>query len=241
MKKIVDKLGAYAQSKHKDISIVFEEMLDFFIETFDLERILKHKCDYSTLFAERKKENETLFELMIAWLKLSVTEIEKEGAYDFFGLVYEEVVKGKFKSAAMGQFFTPMPLCKAMADVIPSEGEIVEDSACGSGRTLLAHHAHCDRTKFYWYKAADLDPVSVKMCALNMMVNGMIGEVKHGDSITGEVFEVYKVNEIKYPLPNPACCIRRYKPTKQTQEEEKVENPVEVIKEYKATQMSLFE
>ena len=213
MKKIVDKLGAYAQSKHKDISIVFEEMLDFFIETFDLERILKHKCDYSTLFAERKKENETLFELMIAWLTLSVTEIEKEGEYDFFGLVYEEVVKGKFKSAAMGQFFTPMPLCKAMADVIPSEGEIVEDSACGSGRTLLAHHAHCDRTKFYWYRAADLDPLSVKMCALNMMINGMIGVVRHCDSLTDEVFHEYYINEIKYPIPNPACCIRSHTTT----------------------------
>ena len=123
------------------------------------------------------------------------------------------IMKGKFKSAAMGQFFTPMPLCKAMADVIPSEGEIVEDSACGSGRTLLAHHAHCDRTKFYWYRAADLDPLSVKMFALNMMINGMIGVVRHCDSLTDEVFHEYYINEIKYPIPNPACCIRSHTTT----------------------------
>ena len=208
MKKVVEQLGAYAQKKHKDISLVFEDMLDFFIDSFSLDRLLQYKMDYAAIFEDRKKENEVLSNIMYRWIALSEEEVEKEGAFDFFGLMYEEVVKGKFKSSSMGQFFTPMSLCLVMADVLDVDGCKIMDDACGSGRTLLAHFAKSDKSKFNYYIAADLDPISVKMCALNMMINGMIGEVKHMDSLTGETFMIYKINEIKYPIPNPACGIR---------------------------------
>lgn len=57
-------------------------------------------------------------------------------------------------------------------------------------------------------KVYDLDPVSVKMCTLNMTINGMTGIVTHANSLTGKVFGCYVVNEVKYPLPCPACSIR---------------------------------
>lgn len=210
MKKSIDKLGAYAYKIGKDFSIVFEEMLDFFIETFDIDRVMRHKCNFPVLLAERKQDNPDMFELLVRWLELATQGINKNGAYDFFGTMYEEVVKGKFKSSAMGQFFTPLALCGLMAEVTYSpEGRTVCDCACGSGRTLLAHFSQSDKTKLYYYYGGDLDPVCVKMCTLNFMIHGMFGIVERRNALTREFFNGYIVNELCYPIPLPCPSIRK--------------------------------
>lgn len=210
MKQAIDKLGAYACKIGKDFSIAFEEMLDFFIETFDIGRVMRHECNYSALLAERKQDNPDMFELLVMWLELTTQGIKKNGAYDFFGTMYEEVVKGKFKSSSMGQFFTPLNLCQVMAELIYSpEMQTVNDCSCGSGRTLLAHFMKSDKTKFYYYYAEDLDPICVKMCALNFMIHGMLGQVVHHDTLKQDFLGAYEVNEIKWPIPTPCCSIRK--------------------------------
>lgn len=210
MKLAIDKLGAYAYKTGKDFSIVFEEMLDFFIETFDIDRVIRHKFNYSALLAEREQDNPDMFELLVRWLELATQGINKNGAYDFFGTMYEEAVKGKFKSSAMGQFFTPLELCQVMAELTYSpEMQTVNDCACGSGRTLLAHFMKSDKTKFYYYYAEDLDPICVKMCALNFMIHGMLGQVVHHDALMQDYLGAYEVNEIKWPIPTPCCSIRK--------------------------------
>lgn len=210
MKQAIDRLVEYGYIQGKDLSICFEEMLDFFIESFDVKRVMRHKCDYAALFKEREKENPVFFELMRQWLTLSAQGIEKDGAFDFFGIMYEEMVKGKFKSSSYGQFFTPLPLCKTMAELVYSDaGRTINDCACGSGRTLLAHFAISDKSKFFYYYAEDLDPVCVKMCALNFIVHGMIGQVVNHNALEQNFHGAYEVNEIKWPIPNPCCCIRK--------------------------------
>lgn len=210
MKLAIDKLGAYAYKTGKDLSVAFEEMLDFFIETFDIDRVMRHKCNYPALLAERKQDNPEMFELLVRWFKLATQGINKDGAYDFFGTMYEEAVKGKFKSSAMGQFFTPQELCQVMAELTYSpEMKTVNDCACGSGRTLLAHFMKSDKTKFYYYYAEDLDPICVKICALNFMIHGMLGQVVHHDALMQDFLGAYEVNEIKWPIPTPCCSIRK--------------------------------
>lgn len=76
MKQAIDRLVEYGYIQGKDLSICFEEMLDFFIESFDVKRVMRHKCDYAALFKEREKENPVLFELMRQWLTLSAQGIE---------------------------------------------------------------------------------------------------------------------------------------------------------------------
>ena len=197
----------------RDFGLIFEEMLDFFISIFDMDILLAHKFQYGLIFQEKEQQNPRLFQVFRRWTELfHGKEVEGE-VYDFFGLLYEEVVKGKFKSSSMGQFFTPLSLCQAMAEVSCGPHvtvTVVSDMACGSGRTLLAHWAAADKKKYYYYTAGDLDPVCVKMCALNMMIHGMIGEVVQADALDGRQITVYKVNEVKYPLPNPACSIRKF-------------------------------
>ncbi len=208
MRETIKKLAQYAETRHIDISDAFGRMLDFFIGTFDVGRLIDQRFNMPAIFEKRRIDDPELAELQERWIRITCKEIDKNGAYDFFGTMYEEMVQGKFKAAAMGQFFTPMSLCMAMADAVGAGNGVIEDSACGSGRTLLAHWAKADRTKHFYYKGADLDPVSVKMCTLNMTINGMTGIVTHANSLTGEVFGCYVVNEVKYPLPCPACSIR---------------------------------
>lgn len=66
-----------------------------------------------------------------------------------------------------------------------------------------------DKTKFYYYYAEDLDPICVKMCALNFMIHGMLGQVVHHDALKQDFLGAYEVNEIKWPIPTPCCSIRK--------------------------------
>lgn len=210
MKKIIDSLGSYSYSKGRDFSLVFEDLLDWLIATFDVANVIGHKLDYSAIFEERKEDNPVFFEVLIRWAQMTEEGVNKEGSFDFFGTMYEEVVKGKFKSSAMGQFFTPLPLCSVIAKLVVNTHEVTfNDSACGSGRTLLGHWANADKTKFHYYVGEDLDPVCVKMCTLNFMMNGMIGMVVHHDALAQDFLGAYEVNETKWPFPNPACSIRK--------------------------------
>lgn len=210
MKKIIDSLGSYSYSKGRDFSLVFEDLLDWLIATFDVENVIGHKLDYSAIFEERKEDNPVFFEVLIRWAQMTEAGVNNKGSFDFFGTMYEEVVKGKFKSSAMGQFFTPLPLCKMMGEMVLNAHDVtINDCACGSGRTLLGHWAVTDKTKFHYYVGEDLDPVCVKMCTLNFMMNGMMGLVVHHDALAQDFLGAYEVNEIKWPFPNPACSIRK--------------------------------
>ena len=100
MKQAIDKLGAYACKIGKDFSIAFEEMLDFFIETFDTGRVMRHECDYPALLAERKQDNPDMFELLVMWLELTTQGIKKNddfskgSAVAYAWIVWEKGYKG---------------------------------------------------------------------------------------------------------------------------------------------------
>lgn len=206
--KALDILGKYAHRNGMDFAQAFSEMLDFFIETFDTDKAKAAKYDYTSLLRERKACNQPLFELLISWIQETMQGIREEGACDFFGTMYEEAVKGKFKSAVMGQFFTPLSICRAMAETTNDpKALIVNDSACGSGRTLLAYFA--EYGKGHYYYGEDLDPICVKMCALNMMIHGMPGEVIHHDALEQSFITGYEVNELMWPMATPFATIRK--------------------------------
>ena len=210
MKKTIKLLQTYAHSGGRDMQSVFIEMLDFFIETFSPEEFVKYKGDMSALFASRRELNTTMFEAMEHWLRSAEEHIQKDGVSDFFGELYESMFLGKSKASAMGQFFTPMPLCQAMASLLQSpEAKLINEPSCGSGRNVLAHWQSADKSKLITYRCEDLDPTSVKMCTLNMMINGMYGTVVCHDSLDPSSFHFgYAVNEIRYPIPSPFYSIR---------------------------------
>ena len=57
--------------------------------------------------------------------------------------------------------------------------------------------------------AGDLDAISCKMTAINMMLHGMFGIVERRDALTNDFFNGYIINEMCYPFPNSIPSIRK--------------------------------
>lgn len=132
-------------------------------------------------------------------------------AFDF----YEESVKSKGKASALGQFYTPMPLCDLMAEINYQGGNevtMIHDSAVGSGRTLLGYANVLNKKKspeVAYYIANDIDEQSVKMCTLNFAINGMLGRVLCADGLLLHYYWGYEVNEVRYPMHTDMVAVRR--------------------------------
>lgn len=114
--------------------------------------------------------------------------------YDTLGEVYEAITS-RSKSSALGQFFTPKPVCDMMAQLLYSgekkTGLRINDCACGSGRTLLAYNKVMPGNYLY---GEDLDHVATKMAAINLAIHGCKGQVSNMDTLRFEWFYGYEIN-----------------------------------------------
>lgn len=209
-------LQQYAFRQGRNYTEVFDEWLDWMIDLYHPDNM--SSPTFGERMARAHEENELFFQMMLQWMIDVTAAMERGDVLDWFGEQYEEQVKSRGKAEALGQFYTPMSLCKMMAEVSAEKQEYPEyitadDPACGSGRTLLALEwamtKHYGPTNKRFYTAADIDHMSVKMCALNMMITGMCGEVLCRDSLRMETFYGYEVNEIRWPIITPLYSIRK--------------------------------
>lgn len=107
--------------------------------------------------------------------------------YDVLGEIYE-VISSSSKASALGQFFTPKPLCDMMAKLTapdtagkPADEKLkVNDCACGSGRTLLSYNRFNPGQLLY---GEDFDPICSKMATVNLAIHGCKGQVCNMDSL----------------------------------------------------------
>lgn len=175
-------------------------------------------------------ENGDYTNLVSRWCEMVAEEMEKGNALDLFGQLYEQMFLLKSKASSNGQFFTPDCLCKLMADITDSDVEEkesdiglvrVNDPACGSARTLIAHFMaktmkdHSLAGK-YFYEAADIDLPTCKMAACNMMIHGMQGRVVCQDQLLLPTpTAIFYINEVRYPLPSGMYSIRVVYPKKE--------------------------
>lgn len=175
-------------------------------------------------------ENEDYITLVSLWCEMVANEMESGNAFDLFGQLYEQMFLLKSKASSNGQFFTPYSLCRLMADITDPVNEEndtkngfvrVNDPACGSARTLLAHfmkkthdnHALAGR---YFYEAADIDLPTCKMAACNMMIHGMQGKVVCQDQLLMPTpTAIFYINEVRYPFPSGMYSIRVVYPKKE--------------------------
>ena len=166
------------------------------------------------------------------WAGMVTEEMEKGNAFDLFGQLYEQMFLLKSKASANGQFFTPDSLCRLMADITDPVNEEndtkngfirVNDPACGSARTLLAHfmkktHDNRALSGLYYYEAADIDLPTCKMAACNMMIHGMQGKVVCQDQLSLPTpTAIFYINEVRYPFPSGMYSIRVVYPKKEEQ------------------------
>lgn len=207
MKEIVKILSAKAQRKG---NVVFEDWLDFMIDLFDISHVL----DFDNWARHKFREDSDYLQCAVLWLGLMTEKVERCENYDALGMVYEAMFQSKFKASTSGQFFTPDCLCSLMARITETDGGAVNDPACGSGRTFLGYRCQ-ELSKGRYYTEChgqDIDPVSCKMCALNLMVYGCGGSVTQMDTLkySGE-WNAYYINEVRYPFPTTSYSIRRGK------------------------------
>lgn len=149
---------------------IFDQFLDLFINGFCFD----YKINLEAIQNKYSKEERLMFgeliqQCIIAYDKnISKTSM----SFDFFGTFFEE--RG-LTNARAGQFFTPIHICKFMAEILsPQSGELFSDPCCGSGRFSICANA-VNLGMFHFL--VDIDYRCAKMAALNLMLHGINGIV----------------------------------------------------------------
>lgn len=218
MKEVVSLLEKHVYERKIDRMQGLNVLLDFLVDMFDYRHYLKED-GFANNIKEKSEKEPCLFKIALIWLDKVANAMDKGSFFDFFGGIYEECYQSKLKASSSGQFFTPPSVAVLLARLSligHDKGHTYSDPAgCGSGRTLLAHYA-ANKFSNCYYRADDLDIVSVKMCALNMMAHGMRGQVVQHDTLVNPIlFDFgYEINEVRYPFPTPYFSLREIKYTK---------------------------
>ena len=211
MKEVIKLIEKHVCERKIDRHQGLNALLDFLVDMFD--RSHYEKNDFFENCKIQAQKEPYLYQVAIIWLGKVSNALDKGTWIDFFGEIYEAMYQSNRKASTLGQFFTPPPVCDIMGMLsVPSKDKI-NDSACGSGRTLLAAAASSCFSRNNIYVGEDIDIVSVKMCALNLMIHGCRGVVLQHDSIidTDTYDFVFRVNDIRYPLPSPFYSLTRIK------------------------------
>lgn len=98
-----------------------------------------------------------------------------------------DLFQGGITYGEAGQFLTPEPLCRLMAELCvddASDGRTVCDPCSGSGRMLLAYADVAHPREFV---GQDVDLRCVKMTAINLALRNLYGVALWGNSLAGEV------------------------------------------------------
>ena len=147
-------------------------------------------------------------EMTAEWTRIMQKQIGRSGWFDAFGELHK----------ANGQFFTPSHICELMVMCAAGKketGQRMGDPTCGSGRLLLAYHAHNPGN---YLVGEDISRTCCMMTVCNMLVHGCVGEVICHDSLQPKAFtDGWKVNQA-LPLTG-IPSIRRMK-------EEEYRNPL---------------
>lgn len=185
----------------------FERMLDFFIDIFSVPNLYRCNFSYEVMFVNALKANKEFTFILKDWMSSVSDAIENGEVLDYFGQGYEEYFKTGGKASNMGQFYTPHPVFKLGAKMITHDNcseniFSINDPACGSGRGLLECWNESNRPMPHLCIGMDLDSLSVKMCALNLMIYGIYGKVYRHDTLRNPVGYDwgFAVNEALYPF-----------------------------------------
>lgn len=226
MKEYAQTLTEVAQKNGRPIELALSDFLDFLTEYHDVRHFTGDLAQWKEHIVDAMEQKEDYFRLMMDWYDDVAKSMDMGHWLDLFGQIYEELYLSRGKASSQGQFFTPPTISDLMSQIVMGrredqteiKGGKVNDCAAGSGRLLLSHFVEVsnkDRSagRAFYYVAQDSDPVACKMCALNMMIHGMQGEVICQNTLAlNTPSVVYHINEVRYPIPSPYYSIRRSYP-----------------------------
>lgn len=179
--KIFDKL-CY---RHSDRT-VFDHFLTMCLCAASLQ---KYEEEYLEVVKQYSKEEVNLFCELFAQL-IILSDGDGTGKVDILGEFYME----RLSHGHNGEFYTPQHVCDFIASCTVEGVRFLrsfQDPACGSGRTMMAAAkiAGMHNTFFCF----DVSGTAVKMCALNMWMNGLRSFIVHGDSLALKAYGGYRV------------------------------------------------
>ena len=213
MKDVIKLIESHVRRTGIDRHRGLESLLDYLLDMFDMRHFMTADGFCRNIEEARARDGD-LFSIALIWMEKVSDTMDMGRSLDFFGGVYEEMYQSKGKASTLGQFFTPESLCECMSRLVYSghedTGGRINDCACGSGRTLISHFMASGNMKGY-YIGEDIDTMSVKMCALNMMIHGMRGRVVRHDTLRDPIYFDYgfEINEVRYPFPTNFYSVRK--------------------------------
>jgi len=145
-------------------------------------------------------------------------DIPDDATGDILGKIYEYFL-GKFalsEGQGGGEFFTPTSVVKYMVEVIePYHGKLF-DPACGSAGMFVQsaqfierHKAHYgDQSKAIFVTGQDKTGETVKLAKMNLLINGLKGEIKEANTFTNDLD---CVGQYDYVMANPPFNVKDVK------------------------------
>lgn len=164
---------------------IFNDYLDMVICALSAGRYEK---EYLSIVKTYSSEDMELFCELMAQMLIAMDN-NGTGLADCLGEFYQV----NLSQGHHGQFFTPEHICDAMAAMTinnEDRNKTILDPCCGSGRMLLSA-AKVNRNNFFY--GADLDSRCARMTAINLCLNGLVGEVAHMNSLSGEHWGGYSI------------------------------------------------
>lgn len=161
----------------------------------DKENAEKREAEYKNIASKYKHEELQIFSQLFYMV---VDALERDPDQDFLGAIYMSLELGNHWR---GQFFTPYDITKAMAamtmgsiaEQVKEQGYVsINDCACGAGATLIAAANYAKeqltKEKLNWqnhilFTAQDIDPVTARMCYIQLSLLGCAGYIKIGDTL----------------------------------------------------------
>lgn len=182
-------ITGFASSCGYEIQTVFNDLLRFIIHGFSPGAPPISNWKY------KRQQNASFMEMTAEWTRIMQKQIGRSGWFDAFGELHMAYCS-KPGQQANGQFFTPSHICELMVMCAAGKketGQRMGDPTCGSGRLLLAYHAHNPGN---YLVGEDISRTCCMMTVCNMLVHGCVGEVICHDSLQPKAFtDGWKVNQ----------------------------------------------
>lgn len=192
MRNLVKTITDFTYQNGLEVSRVFDDLLRYMIHGYTLPG-----QSGLTDWRYTKEQNAVFYSMYSQIVLIMQRELKHKLWFDIFGNIYEELIASKSRRSNNGQFFTPESICDLMTEICQGEekqtGKLISDCACGSGRTLLAHHV---RNLGNYYVAEDIDKTCAMMCVCNFLLHGVAGEVVwHNSLIPEQFYGAWKINQ----------------------------------------------
>ncbi|PTX63084.1 type I restriction enzyme M protein [Kordia periserrulae] len=167
------------------------------------------KDEYASI---EKSDRKILPELLKA-----LSDIPEDAEGDVFGKIYEYFL-GKFalsEGQKGGQFFTPTSVVKFIVEVIEPYHGTVYDPACGSGgmfvqsAEFIRKRTDKDASDAIYVSGQEKTGDTVKLAKMNLMVNGLRGDIKQANSYADDPYDSY--GAFDFVMANPPFNVKSVK------------------------------